>query len=288
MSLATLQASASGTPHLPEDILRQILELINRRYGFQFRDSFREMARTRLLRRMSELGLNQLQDYYYRLLYDEDGEKEVDTLFEALANNETYLFREPSQIWTFAKEILVERNKVRPGGRVRVWSAGCATGEETYSLAMAVLEAEPRLADAVEIFGSDQSRRALDRARRGIYGKFSFRSIPEGYQEKYFRAVDHDQWQVTPQVRRMVQFGRCNLMGAAGDLPLVKFDAIFCRNVLIYFDQDSRRQVINLFHDRLTDGGYLLLGHSESLLDLSDRFAFANLERDMAYRREVQ
>ncbi len=244
------------------------------------------MARTRLVRRMSELGLNRLQDYYYRLLYDENGDSEIDALFDALANNETYFFREPSQIWTFAREILPARCAERPGGRVRVWSAGCATGEESYSLAMAVMEASPEHAGAVEIFGSDQSRMALEKARRGTYGKFSFRSIPEGYQEKYFRAVEGRQFQVAPQIRRMVQFGRCNLMGPAGDLPLVKFDAIYCRNVLIYFDQDARRQVINLFHDRLTAGGYLLLGHSESLLDLSDRFAFATMESDMAYRRE--
>jgi chemotaxis protein methyltransferase CheR len=279
-------AAAADPLHLPEDILRQVLELLNRRYGFQFRDAFRDMARARLGRRMAELGLNHLQDYYYRLLYDEHGEAEIEALFEAMANNETYFFREPSQLWTFAKEILPERREKRPGSRVRVWSAGCATGEETYSLAMAVLEADPGLADAVEIFGSDQSRKALDKARRGVYGRFSFRSMPDGYQERYFRPAEDGNMQVLPSVRRMVQFGRCNLMGPAGDLPLVKFDAIFCRNVLIYFDRDARRQVISLFHDRLSDGGYLLLGHSESLLDLSDRFEFASLTHDVAYRRE--
>ena len=271
---------------LPDDILRQILELLNRRFGFLFRDSFLEMARARLARRMAELGLDNLQDYYYRLLYDEQSEAEIDALFETLANNETYFFREPSQFWTFAREILQERRKARPGARVRVWSAGCATGEETYSLAMAVLETDPSLEGAVEIFGSDQSRKALEKARRGIYGRFSFRSMPDGYQERYFQEAEAGRMQVVPSVRRMVQFGRCNLMGPAGDLPLVKFDAIFCRNVLIYFHQEARRQVINLFHDRLNEGGYLLLGHSESLLDLSDRFEFASMNNDVAYRRE--
>jgi len=279
-------ASAMDFRHLPEDILRQILELLNRRFGFVFRDSFRDMARTRLARRMAELGLDSLQDYYYRLLYDEQSEAEIDALFETLANNETYFFREPSQLWTFAREIVQERRRACPGGRVRVWSAGCATGEETYSLAMAVLEADPELARAVEIFGSDQSRKALEKARRGVYGRFAFRSMPDGYRERYFQEAEAGRWQVVPQVRRMVQFGRCNLMGPAGDLPLVKFDAIFCRNVLIYFHQEARRQVISLFHDRLSQGGYLLLGHSESLLDLSDRFEFANMTHDVAYRRE--
>lgn len=272
--------------NLPDDILRQILELLHRRFGFLFRDSFRDLARTRLARRMAELGLDNLQDYYYRLLYDEQSEAEIDALFETLANNETYFFREPSQLWTFAREILAERRQVQPDARVRVWSAGCATGEETYSLAMSVLETDPSLEDKVEIFGSDQSRKALEKARRGVYGRFSFRSMPDGYQKRYFQETEPERWQVVPQVRRMVQFGRCNLMGPAGDLPLVKFDAIFCRNVLIYFHQEARRQVINLFHDRLTDGGYLLLGHSESLLDLSDRFEFANMNHDVAYRRE--
>lgn len=285
-----IPATADGleTRHLPDDILRQILELLDRRFGFLFRDSFRDMARVRLARRMAELGLENLQDYYYRLLYDEQSEAEIDTLFESLANNETYFFREPSQIWTFAREILQERRTARPGPRVRVWSAGCATGEEAYSLAMAVLETDPSLEGAVEIFGSDQSRSALEKARRGIYGSFSFRSMPDGYKERYFQETAPGRLQVVPRVRRMVQFGRCNLMGPAGDLPLVKFDAIFCRNVLIYFHQEARRQVINLFHERLSDGGYLLLGHSESLLDLSDRFEFAAMNHDVAYRREQQ
>jgi chemotaxis protein methyltransferase CheR len=110
--------------------------------------------------------------------------------------------------------------------------------------------------------------------------------MPAGYQERYFRSTGDGHHQILPEVRRMVQFGRCNLMGPAGDLPLVRFDAIFCRNVLIYFDKEARRQVIRLFHERLSEGGYLLLGHSESLLDLSDRFEFASLTHDVAYRRE--
>jgi chemotaxis protein methyltransferase CheR len=280
-------ASPTALPvQVPEDILRQVLELLNRRYGFQFRDSFWEMAKARLARRMVELGLDNLQDYYYRLLYDTGGDDEMDAVFEALANNETYFFREDSQIWTLSKEIVPERRRAHPGARVRVWSAGCSTGEEPYSLAMAVLESQAGGGDAVEIFGSDQSRRALERARRGVYGGFSFRSIPPGIKERYFRSCEQDRFQIVPEVRRLVQFGRCNLMGPAGDLPLVKFDAIFCRNVLIYFDREARRQVINLFYDRLAGGGYLLLGHSESLLDLSDRFEFASLSNDVAYRRE--
>jgi chemotaxis protein methyltransferase CheR len=283
---ADIRGAEAAPLQLPDDILRQLLELLNRRFGFQFRDSFWEMAKARLARRMREKDLDSLQDYYYRLLYDSDSDTELDALFEILANNETYFFREDSQIWAFVEEILPERRAARPGARVRVWSAGCSTGEEPYSLAMAVLERHADGGDAVEIFGSDQSRRALERARQGIYSGFSFRSTPARYQERYFRSCDGDRFQIVPEVRRLVQFGRCNLMGPAGDLPLIKFDAIFCRNVLIYFDREARRQVIDLFYDRLADGGYLLLGHSESLLDLSDRFEFASLSNDVAYRRE--
>jgi chemotaxis protein methyltransferase CheR len=233
-----------------------------------------------------ELGLDDLRDYYYRLLYDAEADAELDALFDALANNETYFFREESQIWAVAAEILAERRAARPGSRVRVWSAGCSTGEEPYSLAMAILQRQHGDASGVEIFGSDQSRKALERARQGVYGSFSFRSTPAAVRERYFRRQPDGREQIVPEVRRMVQFGRCNLLGAAGDLPLVKFDAILCRNVMIYFDRDSRRQVVDLFYDRLAQGGYLLLGHSESLLDLTDRFEFASLTNDVAYRRE--
>ncbi len=283
---ATVGGDPASQVRVPEDCFRQVLELINRRFGFQFRDSFRDLARGRLVRRLVELGLDDLQDYYYRLLYDGEGDSELEALFDVLANNETYFFREESQIWAVADEILAERCAARPGGRVRVWSAGCSTGEEPYSIAMAVLERHGTAAREVEIFGSDQSRKALERARQGAYGGFSFRNTPPAIRDRYFRPHADGRFQIVPDVRRMVQFGRCNLLGPAGDLPLVKFDAILCRNVLIYFDRDSRRQVVDLFYDRLAEGGYLLLGHSESLLDLSDRFEFANLSQDVAYRRE--
>lgn len=258
---------------------------MNRRYGFKFRDSFHEMARNRLARRMSELGLENLQDYYYRLLYDAHSDQEFDLLFDSLANNETYFFREETQIRTFSEEIVPERRGRRPDARIRVWSAGCASGEEPFSLAMATIEAHGDEADSVEIFGSDQSGKALERARRGVYGAFSFRNLAPDLRERYFQPEAEGRFRIIPRVRKLVQFGRCNLVGQAGDLPLVKFDAIFCRNVLMYFDRDSRRRVLDLFHDRLAQGGYLFLGHSESLLDLSDRFELANLMNDVAYRR---
>ena len=284
---SALARTPEGTPAggiLAEDSLRQVLELLNRRFGFVFRETFREMARTRLARRMKDLGLDNLQDYYYRLLYDADSDAEFERLFDTLSNNETYFFREESQIQTFAEEIVPERCQT-PGTRVRVWSAGCSTGEEPYSLAIAVLENRGVSVERVEIFGSDYSNRALERARRGVYRGFSFRNLPGGIRDRYFRQEENGRYRIVPDVRRLVQFGKCNLLGQAGDLPLVKFDAIFCRNVLMYFDRDSRRRVLDLFHDRLAEGGYLFLGHSESLLDLSDRFELANLVHDVAYRR---
>ena len=283
--MLTAAANVGPVPRVDEESLRLVLELLNRRYGFQFRDSFLEMVRTRLARRLLEAGVADLRDYYYRLLYDPDAAAEMDALFDSIANNETYFYREESQIQAFAQEVLPERRAAGGGGRVRVWSAGCSSGEEPYSLAIAALEAGPQAAAALEIFATDQSRRALERAATGVYGAFAFRSLTPALQERYFERQGDGRWRVVPEVRQCVRFGRCNLVGQAGDLPLVRFDAIFCRNVLIYFDRDARRRVVELFHDRLADGGYLFLGHSETLLELSDRFEFASLSRDLAYRR---
>ena len=283
--MLTATASAPSLPRLDEESLRLVLELLNRRYGFQFRDSFHEMVRTRLTRRLLEAGIPDLRDYYYRLLYDPDAAAEMDSLFDAIANNETYFFREQSQIEAFAQEVLPERRAAAQGGRVRVWSAGCSSGEEPYSLAIAALESGTQGTADLEIFATDQSRRALERAAAGVYGAFAFRSLPGALRERYFEPQEDGRWRVVPAVRQCVRFGRCNLVGQAGDLPLVRFDVIFCRNVLIYFDRDARRRVVELFHDRLADGGYLFLGHSETLLELSDRFEFASLSRDLAYRR---
>ena len=287
MSAAGLASAADRTSTrgtLAEDSVRQVLELLNRRFGFSFRDSFGQMARTRLGRRMTDLGLATLQDYYYRLLYDPDADTEFGHLFDVLSNNETYFFREETQIRTFAEEI-VPAGGHTPGARVRAWSAGCSSGEEPYSLAIAVLEHLGGRTDCVEIFGSDYSSKVLEQARRGVYGAFSFRNLSPAMRDRYFEAQADGRHRINPDVRRLVQFGKCNLLGQAGELPLVKFDAIFCRNVLMYFDRDARRRVLDLFHDRLAPGGYLFLGHSESLLDLSDRFEVANLVNDVAYRR---
>ncbi|MFQ5767041.1 MAG: CheR family methyltransferase [Acidobacteriota bacterium] len=266
--------------------MRQILDLMQSRFGFQFRAALMDLTRARVSRRMEELGIDQLQDYYFRLLYDKDGEEEIGHLFDAVANNETYFFREESQIWTFVQEILPSLREESDESRVRVWSAGCSTGEEPYSIAMAVRERLSNKEDTrLEIFATDQSMKVLERAREGLYTAFSFRNTKARIRDRYFQEEENGRFRILPCIRRMVQFGRCNLLGSAADLPLVKFQAIFCRNVLIYLDKEARRQVLDLFHDRLMRGGYLFLGHSESLLDLSDRFEFASLERDVAYRK---
>src|SRR5262249_27522097 len=155
-------------------------------------------------------------------------------------------------------------------------SAGCATGEEVYTIAICALEANLRTSCDVRIFGSDISRRCVASARRGVYGPSSFRATPADMRRRYFRARA-DGAHVVDELRTFCHFGHLNLLDSARAMVVGRVDVIFCRNVLIYFDEVSRRRVIDMFYDRLLPGGFLLLGHSESLLNVSTAFELVHL-----------
>jgi chemotaxis protein methyltransferase CheR len=164
-----------------------------------------------------------------------------------------------------------------------LWSAGCSTGEEVYTLAILVARSGLFEGWDVRIFGNDISRRVLTTARRAVYAPSSFRAMPPEYAE-YFEQ-DEGGVRVHPRIRAMCQFGHLNLLDREKTVLLGSVDAIFCRNVLIYFDPSSRKKVIDTFYERLHPGGHLLLGHSESLLHVSTAFELAHLSSDMVYRK---
>jgi hypothetical protein len=167
-----------------------------------------------------------------------------------------------------------------------VWSAGCSTGEEVYSIAILTRESNLFPGRSVRIFGSDISRRCLTAARRGVYGPSAFRAMPTDLRKRYF--VDKpDGAHVADDLRSICQFGHLNLLDTARSTVVGRVDVIFCRNVLIYFDDASRRRVIEMFYERLLPGGYLLLGHSESLLNVSTAFELVHLREDLVYRKPL-
>jgi chemotaxis protein methyltransferase CheR len=264
---------------------RLLADLIHGYCGIDFRDDSRPVLQRRLLARLEALGLNSFAEYHRYLLYDDDRRAELEQIVERVTTNETYFFREPNQLAALSEEILPDVARRRPRGRrLKVWSAGCATGEEAYTIAILIVESG-RFADwDVRIFGNDISRRVLQTARAGAYGRSSFRATDERYLRRYFREVDGKQV-VRDEIKAMVSFGHINLLDEALLSIVGEVDVILCRNVIMYFDVAVRRRVVATFHKKLARGGYLLLGHSESLLNLSAAFELVHLEHDMVYRK---
>ena len=252
----------------------KLRDLVYRHSGLYFDERKRYFFIRRLEQRMEVVGAANLRDYYTFLRYGGDG-TELQQLSEALTTNETYFFREYPQLQAFAEHILPEvadEKRQRNDRFIRLWSAGCSTGEEPYTLAIIIREMLEDLRDwEIVITATDISQAALQAARRAAYGERSMKDVPTVYRERYFIA-ERDRWRLVPAVTRMVHFRQANLMDGAVAEELSGQDFIFCRNVLIYFDDSSRRRVIDAFYDALRPGGYIFLGHSESVGRITSAF----------------
>jgi len=270
---------------LPDDVFRLLRDAIHRRTGIWFGDTSKYLLQKRLSPRARELNFESFQKYYYFLQYDPRAETEFDEIFDLVTTKETYFFRESSQLTAFVEEIVPDILSRKGVKKIRVWSAGCSTGEEPYSIA--ILLQESRCFDRVgfDIFASDISQSALVRARRGQYRESAFRATDPDIRDRYFTRSDDGSWQIADAIRNRVSFGRLNLYDEPRVSLLGSVDAIFCRNVIIYFDDSSKRTVVNSFYNRLVEGGYLLLGHSESLISLSTQFRLRHLKNDMVYQK---
>ncbi len=242
----------------------------------------------RLGSRLEALGLKSFREYYHYLRYDPAGEAELEELVERFASHETYFFREGYQLEAFAEEILPElHERLQARRRLGVWSAGCSTGEEAYTLAMLLLEDGRFSGWNTRVFGSDISRKVLTTARTAVYGQASFRTTEPSLRRKYFTELD-GKYRLRDEVRNLCSFGQLNLLSSERYRVLGPMDVIFCRNVLMYLSHEARHRVVEAFYDLLAPGGWLLLGHSESLLNVTTRFDLANLDKDLVYRKPLE
>jgi chemotaxis protein methyltransferase CheR len=256
--------------------------------GLHFAPDSRFVLERRLARRARALDLGSLASYYYHLRSHPGDEGELGNLIDELTTNETFFVRERSQLDTLVGEILpewVERRR-RQGGPVSIWSAGCASGEEPYSIVMLAREAGFEPGRDFRVYASDISRRVLQVARRGVYRDSAFRETEEPLRRKHFVEKDGG-WRISDDVKRHVVFTRANLVDPGRAFMLGSMDVILCRNVIMYFETPTRRRVVNAFAERLRPGGYLLLGHAESLVQLSSAFELRHLRGDMVYRKPL-
>ncbi len=264
---------------------RQLRDFINTRSGLFFGDDAQYIVERRVSERLAALGLDSFSPYMRMLRGGVTSDAELAELYELLVTKETYFFREEYQLDAFRKEllpVLARDGKARK--QLTILSAGCSTGEEVYSIAMVLLESRQFEGWDVRVNGTDISRRSLAFARRAVYAESAFRAMPPEFRRRYFERQE-DGYRVIERVRRMCQFGLMNLLELGGAPRFAALDAIFCKNVLIYFDAKSRRSVIDGLYNRLRAGGYLLLGHSESLIQEPARFEVTRLHQDVVYRK---
>lgn len=273
---------------LEEDVFRLIRDFVRDFCGIYFDDDSRYLLEKRLSRRVRMHNFSSFREYYRHLLYHKNRDEELAAIIDIVTVNETYFFREQNQLKAFSEEILPELKETkRDRKRLRIWSAGCSSGEEPYTLAMLIMEKGLFHGWELDIFGSDINQRVLQTARNGIYRKNSFRTTEPYFLRKYFKE-EEGSYRISDAVKQHVNFSHLNLLDPFRVKLIGTMDVIFCRNVLIYFDHPSRRKVIDVFHERLVDGGYLLLGHAESLINISTAFNLKHFKHDMVYQKPVK
>jgi len=273
--------------HLGAEDFRVLRDVVNAYCGIDLAPDQRASVERRLRDRLSILGIETFAEYVRTLRADPLARAELEEAVDVLTTNETYFFREDYQLRAFREEIIpLLARQAAPRRRLAVWSAGCSTGEEVYSIATILLEATELAGWDLRVYGSDISKRCLAHARRGFYGPSSFRATPAEARRRWF-VERGDGFMVQERVRQLCHFGHLNLLDAERATVVGRVDAIFCRNVMIYLDSRARRRVIDLFHERLYPGGVLLLGHSESLLNVSTAFELLHLRDDLVYRRPL-
>ncbi len=270
---------------LGADDFRVLRDIVNGYCGIELTPEQRGSVERRLRDRLSIQGFDAFSEYVRYLRFDPGARAELEEAVDALTTNETYFFREEYQLRAFRDEVVpLLARQAANRKRLAIWSAGCSTGEEVYSIATILLELPELAGWDLRVYGSDISKRCLAHARAAVYGPSAFRATPPEVKRRWF-VERPDGWVVADRVRQLCHFGHLNLLDADRATAVGRVDAVFCRNVLIYLDARSRRRVIDLFHERLYPGGILLLGHSESLLNVSTAFELLHLRDDLVYRR---
>lgn len=275
----------------PDPYLQRIRDVVYQVAGIFQSDENLPFLEECARKRMQAVDANSLRQYYDRLTVRRDREAELHRLVGEMNLGETCFFRNPLQLEALRRVVLpaICQDKNRPPcHHVRVWSAGCATGEEPYSLAMSLMEAmeaEETLQEwTFEVLATDWNNGFLEKAKEGIYSLHALRHVPPSLQQKCFRPC-RDQFQVTDEVKAMVSFHPLNLLEEHSVSWAKDMDAIFCCNVLIHFDGSAQRRTIQRFHDSLLPNGYLFVGNSESLYGVSDNFRLVHFPGSTAYRK---
>jgi len=267
-----------------------IRDFIHEKAGIYFAENKMYLVQNRLEKRMAELGMKTVRDYFYHVKYDVS-QKEFNRLMVLMTTNETSFFRNEPQLLCFSDEVLplIIREKMQFGGTksLKIWSAGCSTGEEPYTLAILILETLKNLSGwNVEIIANDISEDVLQKARRGEYSGMTLRNVKPEILSRYY-SKSGDVYTVKTEVKSLVKFSQINLNEPRKLSLMTNMDAIFCRNVMIYFSDDVKKQIVRGFFTSLRPGGYFYIGHSETLHGISKAFKLVYFKNALVYQKEA-
>ncbi len=269
----------------------QLRDFIYRQSGIFIGDNRKYLLENRLINRLKEHNLKNFGEYYYYLLYDSRRKEELNKLFEVITTNETSFYRNVPQIKVFQDVILkklIREKRARSEKSIHIWSAGCSTGEEPYTLSIImheVLRNEVPLW-RVKITAIDLSQEVLAAAKIGEYSKYAMRTTPPEIIKKYFEQTKPGRFAVCQKVKKLVDFKQANLNDRQTLKDIPRSDIIFCRNVIIYFDNEMKKNVVSSFYDNLYSGGFLFIGHSESLHNVSISFKPIHHPGSIVYQKE--
>uniref|UniRef100_A0A7C3MIU5 protein-glutamate O-methyltransferase n=1 Tax=Dictyoglomus thermophilum TaxID=14 RepID=A0A7C3MIU5_DICTH len=258
------------TLDFPGNSFSLLRDLIKDKIGIYYDDSKKDILADKLTPLALERNFTNFVDYYYFLKYDPEGKEEWDKIADALSVQETYFFREYEHLKVLSEHIIPDLYE--KGERyVKIWSSACATGEEPLSIAIVLNEKGWFDKMRIEIFASDISNSALEKAKKGIYKERSFRNFPNDLIDKYFIKVENG-YKIIPDIHKKVIWKKANLVSKQEIVDLSKSKIIFCKNVFIYFSDDIIQKVIRIFEENMENPGYLFIGLSESLLRFSHSF----------------
>ncbi len=286
----SMAPSVSSGLKMPDDVFQRVRKYIYERTGIYFQDNKKYLLEGRLGKRLQMLKLQDYDEYLNLLKYGVARIEESRHFYDAITINETFMFRNEPQFEALEQKIIPEilaAKKGIPNPKIRIWSAASSSGEEAHTLAMIFLEKiKPRFHGAqLEVVGTDINLSVLETARKGSYREYSIRNTPPAYLNKYF-TVEDQRYNAKDEVRKFLKFQQLNLSDQASMKALGTFDVILCCNVLIYFDQKSKANVVQGLYNALARGGYLFVGYAESLHGVSTAFKMTSFPKTVAYKKE--
>ncbi|BCS86918.1 CheR family methyltransferase [Pseudodesulfovibrio sediminis] len=290
MSSLFSKSISLGKEHkISDSEFTNLRDFIYAQCGIYVADNRKYLLENRLGNRLKKLNLKNFDEYYNLLRFDVGKAQEMKKLFEVITTNETSFYRNPPQLDVFQNEVLNEVvSKARhQGKKLRIWSAGCSTGEEPYTISMIIHEMLKKEVPTwdIRITANDLSERVLESARRAVYNDYTLRTTPKDVADRYFE-LESGQNRLNQEVKRLVSFGQINLKDRIQVKRVPRSQIVFCRNVIIYFDDEMKKQVISAFYDNLLPGGYLVIGHSESLHNITRAFKPIHYPGSIIYKKE--